>query len=235
MDQRGRIRMSLAVCLVVSGLGLAATPTPEPRPETAPSVLLGRWAFNKELSEDPAWKLREAMERGRGMEPGMGGMGGRGGSWPGREGMRSPDGGMGLFGEPPLDGARSEPPADAPEDPGPQGRRRPRGPAPSPILIFEDDSGALALSSEHAARLLRPDGKKYPKDGPEGQTFEQQTRWEKGRLVVKTNSEWGAGRTEKYRVREDGRLEIEIEMQGGLRMPNVKFKLVYDHAPVPPA
>jgi hypothetical protein len=184
---------------------------------------------------------------GRGAGAGGGGMerGGRGG--PGTMG----GGGM-MGGEPPLDGApdgdRPEgvgprgqgasgerpqgPPPDQAENGGPGGRRGRggMGPFPSPQFTIEQEGDNLAFRTENNLRLLHSDGQKRKKEGETG-PFEVVTRFTKGTLLIESKSEMGGKRKENYTLLPDGKLQIDIDLEGAGRMPPVKFKLVYEAAP----
>lgn len=213
----------------------------------APPAITGPWVLDAEHSDDPAAKLRERMEsmrgRGRGGEGGGpggpggmgGGRGGPGGMGGGRGGGMGGPGGPGgpgsrgtgsegeSFDEPPLDGVR--PWANGAE--GEEGPRGPRGPVPSPQFVIEEHEGVLIFSTERGSRRLRADGLKHKKDGADGRARQVVARWHEGRLEVKTGGLRGAMK-ERYRLREDGRLQIDFELGGGQGpMPAVKFRLVY--------
>ena len=190
---------------------------------------------------------------GRGGTGGGGGMGGRGGGGGGMGG-RGGGGGMGerggggggfLGGEPPLDGT---PGMDRPQ-PDPQGgeteqgsggrtgrgERAPRGPmglAASPEFVIEQEGDNLAFRTESNLRLLHTDGEKRKKEGALGKA-DVTARFLKGSLVIETRPEIGGKRKETYTLQPDGKLQIDFEMDGSGRMPDLKFKLVYDAAPAP--
>ncbi|MCM2255374.1 MAG: hypothetical protein NDJ94_06845 [Vicinamibacteria bacterium] len=213
--------------------------------DAAPAIT-GPWVLDAEHSDDPAAKLREAMESMRGRDRGSegggrggpggmgggGGMGGPGGMGGGRGGGMGGPGGPGgrgtgsereSFDEPPLDGVR--PRASGAE--GEDGLRGPRGPVPSPQFVIEEHEGALIFSTERGSRRLRADGQKHKRDGADGRAREVVARWHEGGLEVKTGGLRGAMK-ERYRLREDGRLQVDFELGGGQGpMPAVKFRLVY--------
>lgn len=168
---------------------------------------------------------------GGGRGGGMGGPGGRGAGGPGRPG--GVGGGM-WGGEPPLDGA---PAADRPQEGEPrdgQGPRRPRagmGPIPSPQFTIEQEGENLAFRTDNNLRILRSDGQKRKKEGEDGKV-EVTAKFMKSALVVESRPEMGGKRKETYTLRPDGKLEIDFEIDGSGPMPGLKFKLVYDAAPV---
>lgn len=214
----------------------------------APPAITGPWVLDAEHSDDPAAKLREARESmrghgrsgeaggrsgpggmGGGGRGGRGGIGGPGGMGGGRAGGRSGPGGPGdrgtgpegeSFGQPPLDGVR-------PRASGAEVEAGPRGPVPSPQFVIEEHEGALIFSTERGSRRLRADGVKRKKDDAGERAREVVARWHEGSLEVKTGGLRGATK-ERYRLREDGRLQIDFELGGGQGpMPAVKFRLVY--------
>lgn len=223
----------------------------------APPQLSGTWKLNKELSESPGQKLTEAMRaggqggRGMGGQGGGGGMGGRGGGGMGqgggggRGGRMGGSGGRGAGGpggarggiwggEPPLDGT---PGADRPQEGEPgdgQGQRRPRGgmgPIPSPQFTIEQEGENLAFRTENNLRILRCDGEKRKKEGEAGK-LEVNAKFVKGALVIESRPEMGGKRKETYTLRPDGKLEIDFEIDGSGPMPDLRFKLIYEAAPV---
>ena len=145
--------------------------------------------------------------------------------------------------EPPLDG---NPDLDRPQGPATNGTgdrsadgsgqdqgRRPRQGmgrlVPSPEFRIEQDGDRIAFRTESNLRLLHSDGEKRKKEGAAGKQ-DVTARFLKGSLVVETKGEQGGKRKETYTLREDKRLQIDFEMDGAGRMPDVKFKLVYDAA-----
>ena len=215
--------------------GAAAAPKPE---------LGGRWVLNKEKSDDPVQKMRDAMGSGRGGfggGVGGGGMGGPGGGMGGRGGfgggggggMRGGGGGnrggrpeagsAGWTSEPPLDGDTRT--ADAPRSEGEPTQRPSRpGMAPSPRLEIEQRADTITLKSSSHERVILADEQSHSQDGP-GPTSVT-ARFKNGALEVESKHDRG-GRVERYRVK-DGRLVIEFENEGFGQRPGFKFKLVYD-------
>lgn len=238
------------------GVGAISSDAAASDPQAATPQLGGTWKLNRELSENPGAKMMEAMRgaggpgdrgmggRGGGMggrggggmgggRPGAaGGMGGPGGRGPGGPG--GPGGGPMGGGEPPLDGT---PVVDRPretESRSGQEAGRPRGgmePIPSPQFSIEQEGDSLAFRTENNLRILRADGQKRKKEGESGR-LEVTTKFLKGALVIESRPEMGGKRKETYTLRPDGRLAIDIEIDGSGPMPSLRFKLVYDAAPV---
>ena len=227
-------RTSLVVVLGIAG-ALRGSDAAASDPQTAPPQLSGTWKLNKELSESPGAKMREAM----GGAGGQGGQGGRGIGGPGGRGPGGPGGPGGAFGgmwggEPPLDGTPAGDRPQPAETADGQEPRRPRGgmgPIPSPQFAIEQEGDSLAFRTETNLRILRSDGQKRKKEGEAGK-LEVTTKFVKGALVIESRPERGGKRKETYTLRPDGKLDIDFEIDGSGPMPGVKFKLVYDAAPV---
>ncbi len=174
------------------------------------------------------------MGGGGGRPGGGGGGGGMGG--PGSRGPGGPGGaGGGMWsGEPPLDGPPAvERPQEAEAGDG-QGSRRPRGgmgPVPSPQFTIEQEGDSIAFRTETNLRILRSDGQKRKKEGGAGR-LEVTTKFVRGALVIESRPEMGGKRKETYTLRPDKKLEIDVEIAASEPMPGLKFKLVYDAAPV---
>jgi hypothetical protein len=150
---------------------------------------------------------------------------------------------MGVFGEPepPLDGgsARVHPEGGgrgANSAGGGDERPRPArsGLAPTEDLTIERDGSSLAFRSPARLRLVRVDGEKRKRDTDAG-TIEVVAQWRKNGLEVSSRTEVAGRRSEKYRVRDDGRLEVEISQTGQGPIPALTFRLVYDRAANVPA
>jgi hypothetical protein len=203
----------------------------------------GRWVLNKDKSDDPVQKMRDAMGSGRGgFGGGMGGggMGGPGGGMGGRGGfgggggggMRGgggnrggrPEGGAaGLTLEPPLDGDAKT--ADAPRNDGDSAQRPQRAAiAASPRLEIDQQADTVTLKSPSRERVILVDEKSHAQEGPVPSNVT--ARFKNGALEVESKSERG-GRVERYLVK-DNRLVIEFENEGFGQRPGFKFKLVYD-------
>ena len=190
---------------------------------------------------------------GPGGRGGAGGMGGRGSGGAGGPGGRGPGGrGEGGFmgDEPPFDGAAGGNQQQAGDEPGGHGGdqasagrplrrdgsdpgagpRRPPGFAASPEFTIEQEGDNLAFRTEANLRLLHSDGSKRKREGTMGKV-ELTARFVKGSLVIESKPEMGGKRKEIYTLQPDGRLQVDVDMEGAGPMPSVKFKLVYDAAP----
>jgi hypothetical protein len=165
-----------------------------------PSDLSGRWKLNRDLSDDPREKMREA---GRGGGPTRGVRGGFGG------------GRRGRFG-----GAREAPEGD--ED-----RRLPFDPEAVETLSIVHHDRELritdAVGREHA---LFTDGRKTQEERSAG-TVKMRAEWRDGHVVVTSVPEHGPKIVETYAVTADGSamtVTTKIENRGRA----FEYRRVYD-------
>lgn len=245
----------LVLALGIGGGAITSDAAAGAPPAVAPQ-LGGTWKLNKDLSENPGARMLEAMrgaggQGGRGMGgPGGGGGMGRGGGGmsggrpggaggmggPGGRGTGGPGGtGGGRMGdgEPPLDGTPVDDRAQGTEGRGSQEPGRPRGaigPIPSSQFTIEQEGDNLAFRTENNLRILRADGQKRKKEGAAGR-LEVTTKFLKGALIIESRPEMGGKRKETYSLRQDGKLEINFEIEGSGPAPSLKFRLVYDAVP----
>ena len=253
--------LSSASGILALGMAISATQASSAGPDPSPAARIGgAWKLNRELSENPAQKMMDAMRTlggpggGRSGGGGMGGGGRSGGGSMGGGGMRGGGPGPGGAGagfaidEPPLDGTpevdrRPGPDSNqgdnqssgrrGPEQNGGRPRGRMAGPIPSPEFQIDQDGDNLAFRTEHNLRLLHSDGQKRKKENASGKA-EVTAKFVKQSLVVETKNEQSGKRKETYTLREDNKLEIDFDISGSGRMPDLKFKLVYDAATGPP-
>ena len=176
--------------------------------------LSGTWRLNKDLSDDPQQKMKDARS-----ESGGGGHSG------GRHG-----GGMGRG----L-GGRSGSSGSGSGDEGP----RPLEDMATALQQLKIDHQDPALTIEDGlARLhhLFTDGRKIEEERSSGGTTEIHAFWKDGRIVVTTQSEKGPRITETYAVAADGSqltVTSKIEMRRG---GSVEIRRVYDSVkPLPAA
>ncbi|MEE9208337.1 MAG: hypothetical protein V3U67_08195 [Gemmatimonadota bacterium] len=160
--------------------------------------IAGKWLLNRNASDDPATKLREAFG-GRG-RPGGGGRrpGGGGGRRPGAGG----GGGEGQGGAA-------------------GGQRRPGGggfgdavEASRELSIAVDDSLVVMIAREGTSRTYRPDGTAVKTTDPRGNEIETVSEWKDAALVVKTSG--GRGGAER---------RYEIDYRTGQLIVTTKLKL----------
>lgn len=186
---------------------------------SAPEVdLSGRFALNKELSDDARQKMREARERGGG--PGASPRGGSpmapGGGPPGASGApgRGPIGGSGPGGPPGGDSVSS----------GREGMRSLLEPAEE-IVVRQSESEITIEEAFGRLRRLHADGKKHKTDNG---NREIRTYWKDGKLRVETRGAPGGIVTETWeRVPDGSRLILMVRVEGG---PGGKLELkrIYD-------
>jgi hypothetical protein len=204
-----------SLSLSVSVLGFSVSAVPDERQKAPSSAdLAGRWALNKDLSDDAREKMRQGME-GRGgpgggrppMAPGGGGGGGMGG--PG-------GGGRGGMGGPPAAGG---------DDPR-EAMRAILEPAEE-LLIAQSEAEIAVDEKFGRLRRLHPDGKKYKTDNG---ASEIKSHWKEGRLVVETKRVRGSSIEIWERVPDGSRLIVTVRLEGGVG-PKLELKRIYDLAP----
>jgi len=235
-----------------SGAHTSAGPAGVPQVERSEAVTLGAerlkphpdlsggWILNRELSEDPAEKMRELREDLR--RGGFGGPGGRGGtgSFGGAPGGRGGAGGLGggrtggdLGGG--SDGGFSVRP------PGAEGRGR--GPGSfrqimnlvmhgAEQIVIADRDASIAITSDGRRLVLRTDGKKIERLTSSGQKVEIKAKWKGDELRVERKIQNGPKVKVTYKLdKKSGRLEVRTEVSGHLMPRSVKVKRIYDRQP----
>ncbi len=189
----------------------------DPAVLSARQSLVGEWALNKELSDDPRAKMREGREGGPGGggEPGGGG-GGWGGGGGGRRGGGFGGGGWGGG------GGRG----------GGMGQRSGGGGGVSPVaMLFSSDRITVTnltpeitiVAPEGDMRTLHADNQGYQTSN--GGTVK--TRWDGARLLVETKGQRGEVKETWAVSTEPRRLTVQVEIDrppGG----SVKVKRVFD-------
>jgi hypothetical protein len=169
--------------------------------------LSGTWRLNKDLSDDPQQKVKDARsESGSG---GRGYSGGRHGGGMGRGGGRSGSSGSGSGddGQRPLEDMASA-------------LQQLKIDHQDPTLTIEDGLGRL--------HHLFTDGRKIEEECAAGGTTEIHAVWKDGRIVVTTQAEKGPKIIETYAVAADGSqltVTSKIEMRRG---GSVEIRRVYD-------
>ena len=176
--------------------------------------LSGTWRLNKDLSDDPQQKMKDARSEsgggghsggrhGGGMGRGSGGHSGSSGSGSADEGQRPPEDMATALQQLKIDHQ-------------------------DPALTIEDGLGRL--------HHLFTDGRKVEEEHSYGGTTEIHAVWKDARIVVTTQSEKGPKITETYAVAADGSqltVTSKIEMRRG---GSVEIRRVYDSVkPLPSA
>lgn len=187
------------------------------QPSSPPPSIVGVWALNTELSDQPIMDARpgEPEGRGRGGRGGPGGSGGSGGGFGGGFG----GGGFGGGGR---GGGRGNP-----ED---MQRRleamRAVVQAPERMTITRTESMVIITTQDGRTTRLATDNSKV-KDESTG--IQRRTRWDGDRLV---NEITGAGRgkiIETYQVDPDSRrLVVSVQMDKGKESDGGPRRRVYD-------
>jgi len=216
------LRAACAAGLTLA-IGLCAGPPPVRADErgAAPEVdLSGRFALNKELSDDARQKMREARQRGGG--PGASPWG----KSPMAPGGGSPGAGGGPGGAPLGGGGPGGPPGMASDSSGREAMRSLLEPAEE-IVVSQSESEITIEETFGRMRRLHPDGKKYKTDNGNG---EIRTYWKDSKLRVETRGARGGSVTETWeRVPDGSRLILMVRVEGG---PGGKLELkrIYDRA-----
>jgi len=104
--------------------------------------------------------------------------------------------------------------------------------APSALFAVEQEGDNLAFRTDGNLRLLHTDGVKRKKEVEAGK-LEVVAKFVKGALVIESRPEAGGRRKETYTLQADGKLQIDFDFEGSGPVPGLKFKLVYDAAPMP--
>jgi hypothetical protein len=176
--------------------------------------LSGRFALNKQLSDDARQKMREAMENGGGPGSGRFGAGG-----PGGQGGQGGPGGRGGS------GGSGGPPGMAEDSSGPEAMRSLLEPAEE-IVVSQSPSELTIEEVFGRLRRLHPDGKKYKTDNGNGDI---RSYWKDGKLRVETRGARGASVTETWeRVPDGSRLILMVRIEGG--PGKLELKRIYDRA-----
>jgi hypothetical protein len=206
-----------------SAVAPAASPAASPAPAERPSFS-GRWLFNKDKSDDPREKMREARAG-----QGSGGYGGGGGSHP--HGGHAPGGGGyggGGYGGGGYGGGGHR---GGGSGGGEQGGDHSEGASrssffevPTEMTITQTETEIAILDKDGGLRTLHPDGKKYKDD----MGNEVKTQWENGRLIVETQRQQGPKFTETFdAVGTERQLVVTLRFQGQSFGP-VSIRRVYD-------
>lgn len=196
--------------LLVSSVGALAAAAQDP-PD-----LSGHWEMDKELSEDPAEKLRELVGEAPGDAGGLrggGGFGGRGGGF--RSGRGNLDGGPGRRGGP-----------DRPSREEIERRMEEMKEGFERLVIAQSDAGVRITFADGREQTLTADNKKRRHETPRGETVVR-ARWKDAGLIVSSRGE-RRSTTETYYVTADGSLLtvlVDVETPGPVGI--VSFKRIY--------
>lgn len=222
----------------------AATAPAETTPVAIASVgaadLSGHWTLNKDLSDNPRDKMREARANrggegrgmgGGGMRGGMGGdmRGGMGGGM-GGEGMR---GGMGRGMDGDGDeGMRGGGNWGGDRDSQQSSSMRPRRSDPLGMFVSDirvsQNATSIDFRAGHNDRVLKPDGSVETFDTPRGGQMAMSSRWEDGKLVVTMKDEMRKT-TEHWSIDpKTHRLIVTTDIDRGEGTPTVTIKRVWD-------
>lgn len=208
----GLLPAALAL-LLAPGLRAPADekPAAEARIAEARERLVGEWRLNRELSEDPREKLRQAREAGRsgGGPPGMGG--GPASGWPGGGRGGHHRGGYGGGGRGPEGGG---------EDGG--GRALAMPLRASDITITNLQPQVTMLEPDGLERRIRVDGAAHR----DGEGNEVKAHWDGDELVVETKAERGRTKETWSVAGDPRRLTVRLEVKGPYG--TVKVKRVFD-------
>src|SRR5262245_20793976 len=166
--------------------------------------LSGTWKLNKDLSDDPQQKMRDARN-----ESGGGGShsGGRHGGMGRGGGGRSGGSGSGEDAQRPLEDMAAA-------------LQQLKIDHQDPALTIED-----GLGRQHH---LFTDGRKIEEERSYGGTTEIHAAWKDGRIVVTTRSEKGPKLTETYAVAADGSQLTVTSKVETRRGGSVEIRRVYD-------
>jgi hypothetical protein len=193
------LRLGILIFLPIVGLAL---------PANLRGNLSGTWKLNRDLSDDPREKMREARENGGGGGArgggGFGGHrgGGRGGGFRGRRRDDQPEGGSGDV----EDVTR----------------------ASETLSIVHRDPELRITDGLGREHVLSTDDRRIEEERSAG-TVKIRARWKDGHVVVTTTPEHGPTLTETYAVTADGSvLTVTTKVEG--RGRTFEFRRVYDHA-----
>lgn len=185
----------LVLLAMFAGRGLAA----------GPGNLSGTWSLNRELSDDPREKMREARESGGGPGRGGGFRGHRGGGGPAGLRGRRRDGGGAESGS-----ADSEDLMRAFEK----------------LSIVHRDPELRITDGFGREHVLYTDDRRIEEERSAG-TVKIRARWKDGHVVVTTTPEHGSKIIETYAVTADGSvLTVTTAIEG--RGREISFRRVYD-------
>jgi hypothetical protein len=197
--------------------------------------LTGHWTLDRDRSDDPKVKVREAMEGMRTGEydPGAGGTPTGPGidvMTPGDPRMTPPPTGGGQPGTPPYGGETGQPGGRGPSPYGrgqdPRAAVFPKIDQPDELMIAQRPTLVLIQegSDEGSVRGIHTDGQQRPIPGGRG---EVSGAWEDAQLVVETRRDDGVRFTETYELSADGgELRVTVHIVAP-RMPALTVESLY--------
>jgi hypothetical protein len=195
-----------------------ATPSDQPSSSPPPHAvaqigghpsLAGNWTLNKDQSDDPREKMREAMGSGNG--GGMGGGGGRG-MGGGRHGGGGAQGEMNEFSKLTI-----EQTATSTKVTGSSGRA---------LALYSSDNSSQSANSNNPSDANNSGG--Y---GPGGNQGPAPAQWQGNQLVATTQGRRGGSTTRTYERSPDGtQLYVTTKMDNPRLQQPVTFRFVYDAA-----
>jgi hypothetical protein len=236
-----RSRTLASAAILTAVVALAPPPGHAAGPPEGVS-LTGHWKLDRDRSDDPKQKTREALEgmRGGDHDPGAGGSP----TGPGIDVMTPGDprttpptpAGGGQPGTPPYGGGSGSPTGRGPS---PYGRGQdsraavfPKIDQPDELTIAQRRTLVLIQEGddEGSVRGIHTDGQRRPMPGGGG---EVSGAWEDGRLVVETRRDDGVRYTETYQLSADGgELTVAVHIMAP-RMTSLTIESVYLITPSP--
>jgi hypothetical protein len=219
-----------AIVVLASLASLLATPTPVASRAAPRPTFAGSWVLNRAQSDDARAMMEERQRAAaRARRSGMGvpdfsggGMGGGGGGM-GGGGMDGPPGvGMGGMMGSGVDRERGKNITESVTEPA------------QTFTVTQDDTSLVFDYGEGRSTLLITDGGMLT-DNLKGIGFvDTRARWERQRLVVERRFDAGGRVVEEYsRSPESGQLVVAVEFATP-RLGKLRFRRVYDPAPVSP-
>ncbi|MEO8218848.1 MAG: hypothetical protein ABI718_17370 [Acidobacteriota bacterium] len=203
-----RIIRSLLTCAFLAAFGSSAAVLSASHPD-----LSGTWKLNKDLSDNPREKMREARKSRGGLGPGAGGMSPGG---PGMGGVMGPGGGFSGRGR------------------YPEGERKSRAlDASATIRISGTDPELIVDYGNDRQRHLFTDGRTVSVEGRRSGSSKVRTVWNGDRLEVRTTRDDDREMLETFDLNpQTGRLEVTMtgDASAALEDESRSFRRVYDRS-----
>ncbi len=99
------------------------------------------------------------------------------------------------------------------------------------IALAADEIQVRSDGDQAGLRILRPDGEKRKKTGPDGSPIETRCEWREGVLVVESTGGWGMKTTETYTLAPEGRLVKTLRLEDNRFKEPVYIRTYYDREP----
>jgi hypothetical protein len=199
---------ALAWCLLFAGAAPAAY--------GQAASLAGTWRLNKEASDDPGQKMKEARESARLASTGK------------TRGNRR------IRPEAAVSGAVKEGPPDGGAQGGgtmPAALGRIMKPA-AEIVVEQNDTTVIISTERELPQIIYLDGRTGSEQVPGGGTIEVTAKWKNGKFTVERKLASGGSLKETYSVDGDRhRLMVEAKMSSPQLPESITIKRVYDAAP----